>query len=176
MRRLVSLGDGHIVVDAWSALNDYTLAFMDVSTHLVIVATPQVTALRDTHRALEALQLLDYDLDRVLLVLNNCYHRSAFRLREVERALGRPVAEVVEYSPNEVTASLNRGIPLFQEYEHSPAAQSILQLAQLISSRDKERPQLGTLKAKPTLATSPKKERRGLFRWSFRRPVGEMKA
>jgi len=62
LNRLAGLGEGYIVVDAWSVLDDCTLAILDASTRVVMITTPQVTALRDTHRCLEALKLLKYDV------------------------------------------------------------------------------------------------------------------
>jgi pilus assembly protein CpaE len=133
--RLAGLGDGYVVVDASSALDDRTLSVLDICHHLVVITTPQVTALRDAHRFLEVLNLLGYNSQKAMLVLNHCYQRSTVRLKEVERALGHPVAQIVEYAPLQVTASLNRGVPLLQEYPDSPAARNILGLANHIVSR-----------------------------------------
>jgi pilus assembly protein CpaE len=133
--RLSTLSEGYIVVDAWSALDDTTLSFLDVSQHLLLVTSPQVTALRDTHRFLQVLGLLDFDLRKTRLILNQCYNRSTLKVKEVERALGQPIAQTIGHSPQQVTNSLNRGVPLLEEYRDSPAAKDILSLAQQISSR-----------------------------------------
>jgi pilus assembly protein CpaE len=162
MTRLSGLGEGWVVVDAWSALEDCTLSFLDSCEYLVVVTTPQVTALRDTHRFLEVLVLLGYDLDKTFLVLNYCYQHSTLKLKDVERALGRSIAQVIGHSPGEVTDSLNRGVPVVQEYPNSQAARGILDLARLITAKSAER------KApKPESEPAPEKEerpkRRGLF-------------
>ena len=47
-------------------------------------------------------------------------------------ALGFSIVQEIAYAPNQVTASLNRGVPLVQEYRDSAAARSIMQLAQYI--------------------------------------------
>lgn len=162
MTRLSGLGEGYVVVDAWSALDDITLAFLDACEYLVVVTTPQVTALRDTHRFLEVLVLLGYDLDKSILVLNHCYQHSPLKLKDVERALGRPIAQVIGHSPGEVTDSLNRGVPVVEEYPNSQAARGILGLAQLITAKNAER-----RAPKPEPEPAPEKEerpkRRGLF-------------
>jgi pilus assembly protein CpaE len=162
LRRLSELGEGYVVVDAWSALDDCTLSVLDVCHHLVVVTTPHLTALRDVHRLLEVLSLLDYEEDRTLLVLNHCYHRSEVKLKDMERALGYPLALAIEYSPSQVTTSLNRGVPLVREYPDSPAAQNIVQLAQLIAERSARRQSLG-LEEEPARARKEKPKRRGLF-------------
>jgi pilus assembly protein CpaE len=133
--RLTELQDGYVVVDAWSTLDEITLSILDVCRHLVVVTTPQVTALRDVHRFLEVLDLLGYERDKTLLVLNHCYHRSEIKIADVERALGHPIVQVIEYAPNQVTTSINRGVPLVVDYRDTPTAQSLLRLAQLVVDR-----------------------------------------
>ncbi len=167
--RLSELGRGYVVVDAWSSLDDCTLAILDICQHLIVLTTPQVTTLRDVHRFMEVLDLLGYDLDKALLVLNHCYHRSDVKLKDMERALGYPIVEAIEYAPVQVTASLNRGVPLIQEYRDSPAAQSILRLAKLLAERKVqpepvgvEREPLQQAKARRT-SDEEKSKRRGLL-------------
>ena len=135
LARLAGLGEGYVVVDTWSTVDDSTLALFDSCQHLVLVTTPQVMALRDTRRFLDGLRLLNFNLGRMLLVLNQCYHRVDLKTQDVERALGHPVAQIIEYAPGPVTTSLNRGVPLVTEYRSSPAAQNILHLAGLVIER-----------------------------------------
>jgi pilus assembly protein CpaE len=134
--RLAELPVGYVVVDAWSSLDDTTLSILDSCQHLVIVVTPQVTALRDVHRFLDVLNLLGFDREKTMLVLNHCYHRAELNLSDVERALGHPIVGEIEYAPTQVTASLNRGTPLVLEYRDSPTAQSLVKLAQRIVAKD----------------------------------------
>jgi len=131
--RLSGRSDGYIVVDAWSALDDWVLALLDSCHYLVVVTTPQVTALRDTHRFLDALRVLSYNAQKILLVVNDCYQRSNVKPKEIERILGQPIAQMIDYAPHQITASLNQGITLIQEYGRSPAAQNIRQLAKFIT-------------------------------------------
>jgi pilus assembly protein CpaE len=160
--RLSRLAEGYVVVDAWSSLDDITLAMLDVCQHLVVVTTPQVTALRDVHRFLEVLDLLSYDREKTLLVLNHCYHRSDVGAGEVERALGYPVAQTIQYAPREVTTSLNRGLPLVQEYRDSQASRSITRLAQLLVERSAQQESQG-VEGEPVRGKETKPKRRGLF-------------
>jgi pilus assembly protein CpaE len=132
VERLAELDEGYVVVDAWSSLDDCTLSILDNCQQLIVITTPQVTAMRDVHRFLEVHELLGYNRSKIQLVLNHCYHRSQVDVKELERALGYTIVQEVAYTPNQVTASLNRGVPLVQEYESSAAARSIMQLAEHI--------------------------------------------
>jgi pilus assembly protein CpaE len=168
LTRLAELADGYVVVDAWSSLDDCTLSILDKSQQLVVITTPQVTAMRDVHRFLEVLDLLGYNRSRTLLVLNHCYHRSEVNLKDLERALGFSIVQEIEYAPNQVTASLNRGVPLVQEYRDSPAARSITRLAQLVVDNSLARSTMGEEDELPN-GTTDKRKKRGLF--SQRKPV-----
>jgi pilus assembly protein CpaE len=162
LTRLSELDEGYIVVDAWSALDDLTLSILDLCEHLVIVTTPQVTALRDVHRFLDVLGLLGYEEDKVSLVLNNCYHRSDVNPKDMERAMGYPIVQTIQYAPSQVTASINRGLPLVQEYRDSPAAQNIIHLAQFLADKSARRQQMG-LESGPVRGKKEKPKKRGLF-------------
>jgi pilus assembly protein CpaE len=160
--RLSAMSEGYIVVDAWSALDDTTLAFLDVSQHLLLVTSPQVTALRDTHRFLQVLGLLDFDLKKTKLIMNHCYNRSTLKVKEMERALGQPIAQAIGHTPQQVTSSLNRGIPLLEEYRDSPAAKDILSLAQQIAgTQPGER--VPSREATPESPAPERPRRRGFF-------------
>jgi pilus assembly protein CpaE len=162
LTRLSELDDGYIVVDAWSALDDLTLSILDLCQHLIVVTTPQVTALRDVHRFLEVLSLLGYDRGKISLVLSHCYHRSDVKPKDMERALGYPVVQTIQYAPSQVTASINRGLPLVQEYRDSPAAQNIIRLAEFIAEKSARQKQMG-LEEGMVPETQEKPKRRGLF-------------
>jgi pilus assembly protein CpaE len=162
LSRLSELDEGYVVVDSWSSLDDCTLACLDLSQHVVVVTTPQVTALRDVHRFLEVLGLLGYDRDRVLLVLNHSYHRSEVKVADMERALGYPIVQAIDYAPAQVTSSLNRGVPLILGYPDSPAAASIRHLAELIVERTRRR-ESEEAEAAPAPEKKEKPKKRGLL-------------
>jgi pilus assembly protein CpaE len=163
LKRLAGLDQGYVVVDAWSSLDDCALAILDACHRLVVVTTPQVTALRDTHRFLEVLKLLGYRPSKSVLVLNNCYQRSELRVREVERILDKPIAQAIEYAPAAVTASLNRGVPLVQEFPDSAAAQNLLRLARLLSKGGDEESERLRPEVDPTPPGKEPAPRRRIF-------------
>jgi pilus assembly protein CpaE len=164
LARLTALSEGYLVVDSGSALDDRTLAVLDMTEHLIVVATPQVTALRDVQRFLEVLRLLHYDTRRTRLILNNSYHPSTLRVRDVERSLGHPIAQSIEYAPAQVTSSLNRGRPLIQEYPESPVSRSILALAQEIAgSGAVPKPRAGKAREAPGAKARGKQAGSGLL-------------
>jgi pilus assembly protein CpaE len=163
LMRLASLEEGYVVVDVWSSLDDCSLVLLDVCQHLVLLTTPQVTALRDAHRFLEVLKLLNYTPAKTKLVLNNCYQRSDIKLKDVERILGKTVSQAIDYAPNLVTAAINQGVPLVQGHRDSAAAQSILKLAQIISQEEDNPGEGQRLDQDPAPADKEPAKRRRLF-------------
>jgi MinD-like ATPase involved in chromosome partitioning or flagellar assembly len=102
-----------------------------------------------------------------VLALNHCYQHSNYNLKDVERALGQPIAQEIEHAPTQVTTSLNRGVPLVDEYRSSPTAQSILKLARHISQRNGvEAPEPAEAESKQPAPKGKERKRRGLL---FRR-------
>jgi len=161
---LAALGDGYVIVDTWSALDDVTLAVVDACDRLMVIATPQITALRDTHRFLEALNLLHYDPDKIMLVLNHPYQPGNVKRGDVERALDRSITQEVAHTPYQVSASLNRGVPLVQEFQDSPAARDIIKLARSLVGMDAAQKQ-AEVESKPAAVPERNKGKRKLFAW-----------
>jgi pilus assembly protein CpaE len=157
--RLAALGDGYLIVDTWSTLNDITLAILDTCDSLIIITTPQVTALRDLHRFLEALNLLHYDPGKVLLVLNHSYQPNNVKRSEVERVLGWSIVQEIAHAPQQVASSLNRGVPLVQEYEESPAARDLVKLARRLVELDKDAAGKSRPGSRPTREALPANHR-----------------
>jgi len=166
LSRLSELEEGYVVVDAWSSLDDCTLSILDKCQQLVVITTPQVTAMRDVHRFLEVLDLLGYSRGQTQVVLNHCYHRSEVKVKDLERALGFSIVQEIEYAPTQVTASLNRGVPLVEAYRDSAAARSIMHLAQSIVERSLAH---ASPDEEDEHAAPVEKKRRGLF--SQRKPA-----
>lgn len=162
--RLAGLGEGYVIVDTWSALDEVTLAVADTCDKLMVIATPQVTALRDTHRFLEALNLLHYDAGKIMLVLNHPHLPSDIKRSDVERALGRSIVQEVTHTPYQVSASLNRGVPLVEEFRDSPAARDIIKLAHSLVGMENAEKQV---EAESKLAVAPEgnKGKKKLLAW-----------
>ncbi len=162
--RLAALGDGYVIVDTWSALDEVTLAIADTCDKLMVIATPQVTALRDTHRFLEALNLLHYDAGKIMLVLNHPHQPSDVKRGDVERALGRSIVQEVTHTPYQVSASMNRGVPLVEEFRDSPAARDIIKLAHSLVGMESAEKQ-AEVESKTVVAPEGNKGKKKLFAW-----------
>jgi Flp pilus assembly CpaE family ATPase len=81
----------YVVVDLGIAIDDSTLAVLDLTQHVVVVAAPELSAVKSAADAIEILQKLGTPDDRLTVVLNNRSQKSAVSKPAVERMLKRRV-------------------------------------------------------------------------------------
>src|SRR5450759_4418829 len=87
----------YVVVDLGIAIDDSTLAVLDLTQHIVLVAAPELSAVKSAADAIEILQKLGTPDDRLTIVLNNRTPKPAVSKPAVERMLKRSVDVVVSF-------------------------------------------------------------------------------
>ena len=81
----------YIVVDLGVTITDTTLALLDLTQHIVLVAAPELSALKSAADAIDILLKLGTPYDRLSVVLNNRSVKPAVTRSAVERMLKRKV-------------------------------------------------------------------------------------
>jgi len=81
----------YIVVDLGVTITDTTLALLDLTQHVVLVAAPELSALKSAADAIDILLQLGTPHDRLSVVLNNRSEKPAVTRSAVERMLKRGV-------------------------------------------------------------------------------------
>jgi pilus assembly protein CpaE len=139
LRQIVTLGRqryDYIVADVGSHLNDGALGFMDMSHCIVVLLTPDIPAVKNARLFLEVAQNLDYEPDKVKLVLNRAAPRGGITAQAVERHIKHPIVLSIPESPRVVMAAINRGVPLIlyeREIDKSmPLTRQLLALTELV--------------------------------------------
>ena len=95
MRTIQALGAmfTQVVFDLGVGLSDSVLSVLEMSHHVITVATPELTSMKDMAQFLHILSdVLRLPAGRVHLVVNSPMGKSAMGVADVERILGRPVA------------------------------------------------------------------------------------
>ncbi|OLB98123.1 MAG: hypothetical protein AUI15_11180 [Actinobacteria bacterium 13_2_20CM_2_66_6] len=87
----------YVVVDLGIAIDDAALAVFDLTQHVVLVAAPELSAVKSAADAIEILRKLGLPDDRLTVVLNNRTPRPAVLKAAVERTLRRAVDVEVGY-------------------------------------------------------------------------------
>lgn len=111
-----------VVVDTPPAFDDQVLQAFDVSDQILLVATPDVPALKNLKIALETMSLLNYPRERCSLVLNRADAKVGITAEEASTTLAMTITSSIP-SSRDVPASINRGETMVRsEPRHSVSA------------------------------------------------------
>jgi pilus assembly protein CpaE len=128
----------YVVVDLPQAWALWTHAVLSHSNIIVFVTQLTVPALRQGRRLLETLRQEGLDNVPIVTVVNR-YERSLFkrdiRIKEAEKALGRPIDIFVDNDYKTVSQALNQGVPFGQIRGGEKIEKQIRELVDLCADR-----------------------------------------
>jgi pilus assembly protein CpaE len=81
----------YVVVDMGIAIDDSTLAVLDLTQHVIVVTAPELSAVKSAADAIDILRKLGTPDDRLTVVLNNRSAKPAVMKTAVERTLKRSI-------------------------------------------------------------------------------------
>lgn len=119
-----------VVVDTPPQFSEQVLAALDLSDMQVLLASPEVTALKGLRVTLDMLDLLGFSSGSRAVVLNRADVRAGLSAADIDRVIGRPVAAHIP-SSQDVPASINKGVPLALEDPQHPVSRAILHVAKV---------------------------------------------
>lgn len=159
----------YVVVDTWSFLDDVVSSLLGRADEVLVVATPEVPALRNVKQFLEFVRQQSLINGRVTLVLNRFPSVDSISLDDVQQHLRHPVGANIPSEGRLITHSVNRGIPIVVSHPQSWVGQSMLKLAAHIAGDAVSSISLAPDQraAKPS-TPAEEKTRRGLFRFARR--------
>jgi pilus assembly protein CpaE len=118
----------------WSWVDDLALTLFDAATLIVLVVTPDIPAIKSARLFLELAHKLDYDGDRLLLVVNSADRRGSLKAHQIESAM-MPVTAEIPYDERAALAAANRGVPIVVRDRDRPISEGISHLAGVIYDR-----------------------------------------
>ncbi len=148
-----------VIVDTPPGFTPEVIAAIDASSHICMVGMLDSLSLKNTKLGLETLDLMGYNPERVLMLLNRADTRVGITREDVDAIIGKTPSIYVP-SDRQIPISVNDGVPIVMSDERSDAAASFRMLADLYDEEQKvvEAEQLAEI----TLA-EPKPRRR--FAW-----------
>ena len=152
----------YVVVDTPASFQDRSLAVLDMATRIVTLMTLEMHCIRNIKLFLEVADLLEYPHEKVMLVLNKASNRTGIRAEDVEKNIQRKVQLQIGDAGQDVTFSINQGVPLVISKPNQQFARDIVTLARELTTAAKA----SAAKAAPGAvapAAEPAQKQGGLF-------------
>jgi Flp pilus assembly CpaE family ATPase len=118
-----------VIIDTPAQLNEHVLTAMDVSSQLVLLTTPDVTALKNLRVALDMLDMLSYPRQIRSVVINRADSKVGLSLDQVHKVVRSEIAAHIP-SSRAVPISVNKGVPIVLDSPGHPVSQSVLKFVQ----------------------------------------------
>ncbi len=122
----------YIIVDCPSFLNDITITALETSDFILLITTPELTAIKGVKQFFHVLEALKYPINNVLLVLNKDDRRSGISAKDIQATLKYPIEVIIPNDESRVLLSVNRGVPLYTVEKGSAFSEGIYKLANKI--------------------------------------------
>jgi pilus assembly protein CpaE len=118
----------YVVIDTPPHFNDVVLAALDASHLYVLVATPDLPALKNLRVTLDMFEMLDYRRDHRVVVLNRADAKVGLTAADIERVIRVPIAAHVP-SSRDVPIAVNKGVPIVLDNPGHAVSAAIRELA-----------------------------------------------
>jgi len=143
----------YVVVDRAPILNEVTLAVMQSSAKIYLIATPELGAVRDLSRYLDTLSQDQRVREKTHVVINRVSSRYAVNTEQIEKAIKQPVGLRLPNCYTELVRAINLGEPVDPKGKSEFSALMVKWTSDLVG-----------LSAKPMPEPAPARSGGGLFR------------
>lgn len=113
----------YILVDCPTSFDDATMTVVDLSEQVCLIATPDIGAVRDLSRLVDALLRYQQPKAKLQVILNRAGSKGAMSSSQIEKASRLPVARSITNSHLEMAKSVNMGLPIPPEDRSEFSAQ-----------------------------------------------------
>jgi pilus assembly protein CpaE len=120
----------YVVIDTPPSFTPEVIGAVDSSTDICVVAMLDSLSLKNTKVGLETLSRMEYDQDRIRLVLNRADSKVGIDAGDVLSIVGRQ-PDVLVPSDRTVTRSINAGDPIVLNHKRSDAGKAFNSLASM---------------------------------------------
>jgi pilus assembly protein CpaE len=126
-----------IIIDTPAKLDDMTLTLMDAADEIWLVTTPNLAGIKNASRFFDLAQALEYELDKVKLVVNGVAAGQGIAVNDIGRALKRPVIHSIPRDITAVELAVNQGQPVLQSGgKGRPIAQALQHLVTTLATEE----------------------------------------
>lgn len=123
----------YIVVDMPARFYEPVNQALVSADMLLMITTPEISAIRNVKSALISLDELNYPLRKIKVILNKADNRGLIKEKDVEATLQQEVFASISLDYKLATSSLNQGIPVIDKGKPKRMAKEYLHLAKKIA-------------------------------------------
>jgi len=105
----------YILVDLGTNYSEVTLSALDLSDGIFYVSTPDMLSIKNTRLGLDVMRSLEYNFEKVHLILNRWTGKEKIKESDIVRALGIEVAAKISDEKKHMLEMINRGDPIASE-------------------------------------------------------------
>jgi pilus assembly protein CpaE len=128
----------YVLVDLDHSFRAEQVEVLREADSVLLVLRLDFASLRNAHRALELLERLGVDRDRIYLIVNRYGQPKEIPFSKAEEALGMKIFHYVPDDPKSINRANNNGVPVVTESPSSRVAKSVTKLANSVNGRQKE--------------------------------------
>ena len=128
LRRLYA----YVIVDTPSLLTDVVLASIDESDIIVLIATQDIPAIKNTRLFLDLVSSLGVGRENIIFAMNRYDKRIGITPEKIGENLKVDVAAIIPLDERVVIPSVNRGVPFILGNKAQLASKGILSLAESV--------------------------------------------
>ncbi|WP_420628341.1 response regulator [Candidatus Leptofilum sp.] len=125
-----------IIVDTTSYLSEKTLAILDLSDRIVLIAQQSLSSLKNVSRFFDLAESLEYETQKVWLLINRAKSKQGrgISVHDVGKALKRPIYGTIPDDETTVSDASNRGVPMVMgEHQKKPISLAFIKVADQIA-------------------------------------------
>ena len=113
-----------IVVDTSRKIDEHLLSLTDIATKVVLVATPTLSAVKNTRFVIDLFDRLNYAPDKTIFVLNRIEDernksRVTIPTEVIEKHLKRTTAAKIPLNEQVILSAINKGVPAVASRDRS---------------------------------------------------------
>lgn len=152
----------YVVVDTPCSFQDRALTALDMADRIVLLMALEMTCIKNIKLFLEVAELLEYQREKIFLVLNKADSRPGIKVADIEANIQHKVALQIGNAPLEMTNAINQGVPMVIDKRDHRTSKDIFSLAKQLATMSGENVGDETA-AKSQAAAKNEKKSGGLF-------------
>lgn len=126
----------YIVVDTHHLFDDLTLAALDSSDFIVMVAALDILTVKNVKLALEVVRSLNYEPQKIKIILNHVFTQNNISIKDLEVHFTTPITHSIPNDGKLVTSSCNQGIPFLISHPKASISKAIFRLGRELAGVD----------------------------------------